>query len=75
MREKLSQGGYIFKNIFIALFCVLGHIDSHTIFYILYPDMVRFQGGEHCKQQNISVWPTVEYTPLHMILGVFSGVE
>ena len=82
MIGKLGQGGYIFKNIFIALFCVLGHIDSHTnihrifdIFYILYPDMVRFQGGEHCKQQNISVWPTVEYTPLHMILGVFSGVE
>ena len=64
MGQKLGQGGYIVKNIFIALFCVLGHIDSHKhnhrifyIFYILYPNMLRIQGGEHGKQQNISVWP------------------
>ena len=67
MRGKLGQGGYIFKNIFIALFCVLGHIDSHKnihrifyIFYIFYPDMLRIQGGEHCKQQIISAWPNSE---------------
>ena len=38
MIGKMGQGGYIFKNICIALFCVLGHIESnkhiHRIFYI-----------------------------------------
>ena len=38
MNGKLVKGGYIFINICIALFCVLGHIDSnkhiHRIFYI-----------------------------------------
>ena len=61
MRQKLGQGGYRVKNIFIALFRVLGHIDSskhiHQIFYILYTNMLRIQGGEHGKQQNILVWP------------------
>ena len=64
MIGKLGQGGYIIKNVFIALFCVLGHIDAHKhihrIFYIFYPNMVRIQGGEHCTQQNISVWPYEE---------------
>ena len=64
MRQKLGQGGHIVKNICIALFCVLGHIDSHKhihrifyIFYIIYPNMLRIQGDEHGKQQNISLWP------------------
>ena len=61
MKGKLVKGGYIFINICIALFCVLGHIDSnkhiHRIFYIFYPNMLRIQGGEHCKQQNISARP------------------
>jgi hypothetical protein len=63
MIGKLGQGGYIFKNICIVLFCVLGQIDSTKhilrIFYIFYPNMLRIPGGggdEHCKQQNISVW-------------------
>ena len=51
---KLGQGGYIFINICIALFCVLGHIDSNKhiqrIFYIfLYllseESKLRIQGG------------------------------
>ena len=64
MKGKLVKGGYIFINICIALFCVLGHIDSNKhihrifyIFYIFYPNMLRIQGGEHCKQQNISARP------------------
>ena len=76
MRQKLGQGGYRVKNIFIALFCVLGHIDSNKhihrifyIFYILYPNMLRIQGGEHGKQQNISVWPNA-LNILHIILCI-----
>ena len=64
MRQKLGQGGYRVKNIFIALFCVLGHIDSNkyilnilNFFYISYPNMLRIQGGEQGKQQNILVRP------------------
>ena len=64
MRRILGQGGYIVKNIFIALFYVLGHIDSRKhihrisyIFYILYSNMLRIQGGEHGKQQINSARP------------------
>ena len=38
MKGKLGHGGSIFKYICIALFCVLGHIDSnkhiHRTFFI-----------------------------------------
>ena len=61
MKGTLGKGGYIFKNICNALFCVLGPIESNKhiqrIFYICYPNMLGIQGGEHCKQQNISVLP------------------
>jgi hypothetical protein len=68
MLGNLGQEGYILKNICIGLFCVLGHIDSNKhfqrifyIFSIFGPNMLRIQGGEHCKQQNISVWPYVQF--------------
>ena len=42
MRRKLGQGGYIVKNICIALFYVLGHIDSHKHIQIIFHIFLYF---------------------------------
>ena len=42
MIGKLGQGGYIFKNICIALFCVLGHIDSHKHIHRIFKYFLYF---------------------------------
>ena len=62
MKGKLVKGGYIFINIFIALFCVLGHIDSnkhiYRIFYFLLYCLSRYAKNPMSNGQ----WATIGQT-------------
>ena len=67
MKGKLVQGGlHIHKYLYCFILCFKTHrfkqAYSQNILYFLYffPNMLRIQGGEHCKQQNISAPPNAD---------------
>jgi predicted glycoside hydrolase/deacetylase ChbG (UPF0249 family) len=53
MIGKLGQGGYIFENICIALFRVLGHIDSHKHIHRIFDIFKKFL-SEYAESRWVS---------------------